>query len=72
MIVVRADEGEREALLSIGAPFFVPRASGNRIGVLLGPETDWEEIRELVVESYRIVAPRKLSQRIVVDRSGDE
>jgi hypothetical protein len=23
--------------------------------------TDWEEIRELVIESYRILAPKKLS-----------
>lgn len=61
LLVLRADSDEREALLSIGHPFFAPRAGGNRIGVLLTGETDWEEIRELVTESYRVLAPKKLS-----------
>jgi YjbR len=60
LLVLRADPDEREALLSIGRPFFVPRAGGDRIGVLLTDETDWEEIHELVTESYRVLAPKKL------------
>jgi hypothetical protein len=32
-----------------------------RIGVLLTDDTGWEEIRELVTESYRILAPKKLT-----------
>jgi hypothetical protein len=27
-------------------------------GVLLTDDTDWEEIRELVIESYRVLAPK--------------
>jgi len=61
LLVLRADPDEREALLSIGRPFFPPRAGRGRIGVLLTDHTDWEEIRELVTESYRILAPKKLS-----------
>jgi predicted DNA-binding protein (MmcQ/YjbR family) len=61
LLVLRADSGEREALLSIGHPFFAPPAGGNRIGVLLTGETDWEEIRELVTDSYRVLAPKKLT-----------
>ena len=60
-LVLRADPGEREALLSIGHPFFAPRAGPDRIGVLLTDDADWEEIRELVIESYRILAPKKLT-----------
>jgi hypothetical protein len=26
--------------------------------VLLTDDTDWEEIRELVIESYRVLAPK--------------
>lgn len=33
----------------------------DRIGVLLLDETDWEEIRGLVSESYRVLAPKKLT-----------
>ena len=29
--------------------------------MLLTDDTDWEEIRELVIESYRILAPKKLT-----------
>jgi predicted DNA-binding protein (MmcQ/YjbR family) len=29
--------------------------------VLLNEDTDWEEIRELVTESYRVLAPKKLT-----------
>jgi len=61
LLVLRAGPDEREALLSIGHPFFAARAGPDRIGVLLTGHTDWEEIRELVTESYRILAPKKLT-----------
>ena len=62
LLVLRADPDEREALLSIGRPFFVPRRAGrDRIGVLLTDDTDWAEIRELVTDSYRVLAPKKLT-----------
>jgi len=61
LLVLRAGPDEREALLSIGDPFFASRASCDRIGVLLTHDTDWEEIRELVTDSYRILAPKKLT-----------
>ena len=61
LLVLRAGPDEREALLSIGHPFFASRAGRDRIGVLLTDGTDWEEIRELVTDSYRILAPKKLT-----------
>ena len=61
LLVLRADPDEREALLSTGRPFFASRAGRDRIGVLLTDDTDWEEIRELVTESYRVLAPKKLT-----------
>jgi hypothetical protein len=64
MLVLRADPDEREALLSMGRPFFAPRAGRDRIGVLLTEGTDWEEIRELVTESFRVLAPKKLTARL--------
>lgn len=60
LLVLRADPDERDVLLLIGHPFFAPRAGRDRIGVLLSEGTDWEEIRELVTESYRRLAPKKL------------
>jgi hypothetical protein len=61
LLVLRSDPDERLALLSIGDPFFAPRGGRDRIGVLLTDETDWEEIRELVIDSYRTIAPKKLT-----------
>jgi len=61
LLVLRAGPDEREALLSIGHPFFASRAGRDRIVVALTDDTDWEEIRELVTESYRILAPKKLT-----------
>jgi len=62
LLVLRVDPDEREALLSVGDPFFSPRRSRrDRIGVLLTDDTDWEEVRELVTESYRVLAPKKLT-----------
>jgi len=61
LLVLRADPDDREMLLSIGRPFFAPRAGRGRIGVLLKDDTDWAEIRELVTDSYRILAPKKLA-----------
>jgi hypothetical protein len=61
MLVLRADPDERDALLSMGHPFFAPRAGFDRIGVRLTDDTDWEEIGELVSESFRRLAPKKLT-----------
>ncbi len=61
LLVLRADPDEREVLLATGHPFFASRAGRDRIGVVLSGDTDWEEIRELVTESYRVLAPKKLT-----------
>ena len=61
ILALRADPDEREVLLAIGHPFFASRSGVDRLGVLLGEWTDWDEIRELVTESYRILAPKKLA-----------
>jgi len=61
LLVLRADPDQREVLLSTGHPFFASRAGRDRIGVVLTDDPDWEEIRELVTESYRILAPKKLT-----------
>ena len=61
LLVLRAGPDERKALLSIGHPFSASRAGRDRFVVKLTDDTDWEEIRELVTESYRILAPKKLA-----------
>jgi hypothetical protein len=60
-LVMRVDPDEREVLLAGGYPFSASRADRDRVVVAVTDGTDWEEIRELVIESYRILAPKKLS-----------
>jgi hypothetical protein len=61
LVRLRAEPFDRMALVAIGHPFFASRGGRDRIGVLLTDDTDWEEIRELVTDSYRVLAPKKLT-----------
>jgi hypothetical protein len=64
MLACRSDPDERAALLELGHPYFAPRSGFDRIGVVLDDDTDWDEIAELVVESYRLLAPQKLVELV--------
>jgi len=50
--------------------FFVPPYVGPSgwIGVYLEADSDWEEVRELVRDSYQLVAPKKLV-KLLLDES---
>jgi len=61
LVRLRSGPEERRALLSTGHPYFPSRAGADRLGVLLTDDTDWTELGELVTESYRRLAPKKLS-----------
>jgi len=52
--------------------FFVPPYVGNRgwIGVWLDIELDWDHIRDLVEDSYRLTAPKRLVKLMDVGSSG--
>jgi len=63
-VCMKALREEHQALLSHGDPFFYPSYVGSKgwIGIDLRSKTvDWAEVSELVRESYRLVAPKKLS-----------
>ncbi|WP_166352274.1 MmcQ/YjbR family DNA-binding protein [Phytoactinopolyspora limicola] len=59
-----APDPDVEALSSYGPPFFRPPWAPNIMGVVLDPGTDWDDIAELLVESYRFRAPRRLSSQL--------
>ncbi|MGG5259830.1 MmcQ/YjbR family DNA-binding protein [Phycicoccus avicenniae] len=64
----RAAGEELEALRHAGPPFRVLGWGRDAMGLTLGPDTDWDEVAELVVESYCVLAPKKLVA--LVDRPG--
>jgi predicted DNA-binding protein (MmcQ/YjbR family) len=57
---------ELAVLSSAGHPFFKPPWSPTIVGMVLTDDTDWDEVAELLTESYCCVAPRKLAG--LVDR----
>lgn len=48
------------------ARFFVPPYVGHHgwIGVRLDGEVDWEELEDLIIESYRMTAPKRLAAHL--------
>lgn len=46
--------------------FFVPPYVGHRgwVGVRLDVDVDWEEVRQIVTDAYRQVAPKTLARRL--------
>ena len=48
------------ALTHAGLPFYKPPWSPTIVGLVLGDATDWDEVRELLTDSYRFSAPQKL------------
>jgi predicted DNA-binding protein (MmcQ/YjbR family) len=51
------------------ARFFVPPYVGSKgwIGAYLDVEQDWDELADLIDESYRLTAPKKLVAQLVSD-----
>jgi hypothetical protein len=54
--------GEQEALLAEGPPFFFPKYVGVRgwIGFAVNSQTDWKLVAELIEDSYREIAPKRV------------
>jgi hypothetical protein len=60
ILAFRSPDEEREALLATGHPFFLLGWGRNAVGMILDGTTDWDEVAELVAESYCVLAPKKL------------
>lgn len=69
---LKADPDERPALLAEPERYFLPAYVGSKgwVGIHLAhPETDWDEVAELVQTSYSLIAPAHLRE-LLVDREG--
>lgn len=71
-LTMKAAPGEHESLLAEGDPFFLPKYVGVKgwIGIRVDDETDWNEVAELVADSYRETAPRSLAAGIGLRPAG--
>ena len=67
-ITFRAEPDEVMAFEHLGEPYFRAGWGGDVVGLLLDDDTDWDELAELLTDSYRIQAPDRLVAQ--VDRPG--
>jgi YjbR len=49
-----------EALRHAGHPFFVLGWGRDALGMVIDAATDWDEVQELVTDSFCVLAPKKL------------
>lgn len=64
IMAFRSPDEERESLVATGHPFFLLGWGRNAVGMVLDHTTDWDEVAELVTESYCVLAPKKLVSRV--------
>jgi hypothetical protein len=60
-IVFRAEPDEVMAFTHLGDPYFKAGWGTNVVGIVLNEDTDWQELTELLTDSYCIQAPQHLA-----------
>ncbi len=63
VLTLRCPVNEVESYRNHGHPYFVPSWFANLIGVRIDKRTDWDELGEMIVDSYRVCAPKRLIQK---------
>jgi hypothetical protein len=66
VVTFRSEGEELEVLRRAGPPFFYAGWGRDVVGLALDDDTDWDEVAELMTESYCVMAPQKLVK--LVDR----
>ena len=64
VVTFRAPADEVGGLIGSGFPFYWPGWGTNVVGMVLDAHTDWTEVAELLTDSYRVQAPKKLARLI--------
>jgi hypothetical protein len=64
VLTFRVPADDLDELVHAGDPFFKPVWFPDIVGMALGSEVDWDEVAELLTESYCVLAPRALVARV--------
>ena len=64
VLTFRTPPSEVDAFASMGDPYFYGGWGRDVVGIVIDDDTDWDEVEELVTDSYREVAPRMLVTRL--------
>lgn len=60
VVTFRSEGPELERLRHAGHPYFYAGWGRDVVGLVLDDDTDWDEVAELLTESYCVMAPQKL------------
>ena len=63
-VVLRAEPDEVMALEHLGDPYFRAGWGRNVVGLLIDDDSDWDEIAELLTDSYCLQAPARLAAQV--------
>jgi hypothetical protein len=63
-ITFRGEPDEVMAFRHLGPPYFKASWGSNVVGILLDEDTDWEELTEMLTDSYCIQAPARLAEQV--------
>lgn len=61
MLTFRSPGDEIAGLLAGGHPFYKASWGTDVVVMVLDDDVDWEEVGELLTESYRVLAPKRLA-----------
>jgi hypothetical protein len=64
VLMFRSSGAELDALRASDAPFFAPPWRRDEVGMVVDEDTDWDEVGELVTESYCRQAPARLASLV--------
>lgn len=64
VLTFRSPVDEIQSLVAGGHPFFKPGWGADVLGLVVDDGLDWDELAELLTESYCRLAPRKLVARV--------
>lgn len=67
-VVFRADLAEVMAFENLGPRYFRAGWGQNVVGVILDDDTDWDELAEMLTESYCVQAPARLASTVTTCR----
>ncbi len=63
VLTFRCPLDEVESYRRTGNPYFVPPWFANLVGVRINEQIDWDELGEMIIDSYRVCAPKRLVQK---------
>jgi hypothetical protein len=65
VVTFRSPQPELDALTNAGHPFFRPVWAPDVVGMIIEDDADWDEIGELLTESFCLLAPGKLVDQVI-------